>query len=122
MAGRAGRGNLPAELTSFVGRRRELGGVERLLSESRLVTLTGVGGTGKTRLAVRVGAKLRRAFGDGVWFVDLTHVHDSRLAQNIQDPDVLAFLVTATLRLHERGGESPLRDLIGQVADRQLLL
>jgi predicted ATPase/DNA-binding NarL/FixJ family response regulator len=122
MAGRADLGNLPAELTSFVGRRRELGEVKRLLSESRLVTLTRVGGTGKTRLAVRVGAELRRAFGDGVWFVDLTHVHDSRLAQNIQDGDVLAFLVTATLRLREQAGESPLRGLVGQLADRQLLL
>ena len=62
MAGRAELENLPAELTSFVGRRPELGEVKRLLSESRLVTLTGVGGTGKTRLSVRVGAELRRAF------------------------------------------------------------
>ena len=68
----ASGGNLPVELTSFVGRRRELGEVKRLLGASRLVTLTGVGGTGKTRLAARAGAELRRAFPDGVWFVDLT--------------------------------------------------
>ena len=53
--GRVTVGSLPAELTSFVGRRRELGEVKRLLAESRLVTLTGVGGTGKTRLAAAGG-------------------------------------------------------------------
>ena len=63
--GPATAGNLPIELTSFVGRRRELGQVKQRLSESRLVTLTGVGGTGETRLAVRVAAGLRRAFRTG---------------------------------------------------------
>ena len=52
-------GNLPAELTSFVGRRGELAEVRRLLAGSRLVTLTGVGGVGKTRLALRAAAELR---------------------------------------------------------------
>jgi len=62
-----------------------------------LVTLTGVGGTGKTRLALRAGADARRAFGDGVWFVDLTQLHGpGLLTRNMQDPDVLAFLVSAS--------------------------
>ena len=65
---------LPAEVTSFVGRRREVADVKRLLSGSRLVTLTGVGGVGKTRLAYRVAAELRRAFPDGVWPVDLAEL------------------------------------------------
>jgi predicted ATPase/DNA-binding NarL/FixJ family response regulator len=123
VAGRVTLGNLPAELTSFVGRRRELGEVKRLLAESRLLTLTGIGGTGKTRLAVRAGAELRRAFGDGVWFVDLTELRGAVvLTQNLHDPDVLAFLVTATLGLRERGDGSPLQVLAGQLVDRQMLL
>jgi predicted ATPase/DNA-binding CsgD family transcriptional regulator len=62
---------LPAEVTSFVGRRREATDVRRLLSDSRLVTLTGMGGVGKTRLAMRVATMVRRGFPDGVWMVDL---------------------------------------------------
>ena len=77
--GRRGVGNLPAELTSFVGRRDELAEVRRLLSGSRLVTLTGVGGVGKTRLALRAAAGLRRAFGDGVWLVQLDQVRNEAL-------------------------------------------
>ena len=69
----AGRrpGNLPAELSSFVGRREELAEVRRLLADSHLVTLTGVGGVGKTRLALRAAAGLTRAFPDGAWLVRL---------------------------------------------------
>ncbi|WP_433182754.1 ATP-binding protein [Actinoallomurus sp. CA-150999] len=67
----ASAGNLPAEVTSFIGRRHELAEGKRLLSVSRLVTLVGVGGVGKTRLALRVAAGVRRAFPDGVWLVDL---------------------------------------------------
>ena len=72
-------GYLPAELTSFVGRRGELAEVKRLLSVSRLVTLTGIGGVGKTRLALRAAAGLQRAFRDGVWLVQLDQVRDQAL-------------------------------------------
>src|SRR5215469_18440227 len=72
-------GNLPAELTSFVGRRGELAEVRRLLADSRLVTLTGIGGVGKTRLALRAAAGLQRAFHDGAWLVQLDQVHDQTL-------------------------------------------
>jgi hypothetical protein len=68
-----GHGRLPAEVTSFVGRRHELADTRRLLSSSRLLTLTGAGGVGKTRLAVRMAAEVRRTFADGVWFVELAH-------------------------------------------------
>ena len=71
--------NLPAELTSFVGRRGELAEVKRLLADSRLVTLTGIGGVGKTRLALRAAAGLQRAFRDGVWLVQLDQVRDQAL-------------------------------------------
>ncbi|HKS98365.1 MAG TPA: NB-ARC domain-containing protein, partial [Rugosimonospora sp.] len=69
-------GSLPIAVTSFVGRRREIADVRRRLSESRLVTLTGVGGVGKTRLAVEVAEQSRRAFGGRVWMVDLSAVAD----------------------------------------------
>jgi predicted ATPase/DNA-binding CsgD family transcriptional regulator len=71
--------NLPAETTSFVGRRSELAEVKRLLEQHRLVTLTGPGGVGKTRLALRVAAQSQRAFPDGVHLVDLTRVQDHML-------------------------------------------
>ncbi|QSE93761.1 protein kinase [Rhodococcus pseudokoreensis] len=75
----AGTGNLPVELTSFVGRRTELTEAKRLLSASRLVTLTGIGGVGKTRLALRVAANTRRAFADGVCLVELGELRDGTL-------------------------------------------
>src|SRR3954469_19410160 len=81
-------GNLPAGVTSFVGRRHELAGVRRRLATSRLVTLTGAGGVGKTRLAQRIGADVRRGFPDGVWFVGLADLHD---------PDLVAVAVGETL-------------------------
>ena len=70
---------LPAEFTRFVGRRRELAEVKRLLSGSRLVTLTGIGGVGKTRLSLRAAADLRRAFRDGVYLVQLADLQDPAL-------------------------------------------
>ena len=67
------------ELTSFVGRRHELAQARRLLGVSRLVTLTGIGGVGKTRLALRVAAKVQAAFTDGVRIVKLGAVEDDSL-------------------------------------------
>ena len=63
-------GNLPAEATSFIGRRRELADVRKKLTEARLVSLTGPGGVGKTRLATRIAADLGRGFRGGGWLVD----------------------------------------------------
>jgi non-specific serine/threonine protein kinase len=71
------RGNVPADLTSFVGRRADVAEVKNLLATSRLVSLVGPGGIGKTRLVLRVAADLRRAFVDGVWFVELADVADA---------------------------------------------
>ncbi|MEV5541860.1 LuxR C-terminal-related transcriptional regulator [Saccharopolyspora shandongensis] len=81
-------GNLPAELTSLVGRRAEAAEVRRLWSGSRLVTLTGPGGVGKTRLALQVGRTARGAFPDGVWLVALDEV---------TQPDLLASTVASAL-------------------------
>lgn len=82
--------NLPEQFTPFVGRRREVAEVRRLLTVSRVVTLTGPGGVGKTRLALAVAANLQRAFPDGVWFLGLDGIEEqSLLAPHVCD--VLAF-------------------------------
>ncbi|UCC52759.1 MAG: hypothetical protein JSV68_02100, partial [Anaerolineaceae bacterium] len=74
--------NLPAQLTSFVGREREIVEVKRLLETSRLLTLTGPPGTGKTRLGLRVGAEVLNQFADGVYFVELAPINDPALVAN----------------------------------------
>ena len=73
------RGSLPAQYTSFVGRERELRTLLDLVTTNRLVTVTGAGGTGKTRLAVRLGEELQSDFADGVWLCDLAPVADPNL-------------------------------------------
>ena len=106
-------GNLPADVTSFVGRRNELVEVKRLLSDARLVTLTGVGGVGKTRLALRAASSVHRAFGDQVWLVDLAR---------LSDPSLVPQAVAETLQLAETSRRDPLDILADQLRDRQLLL
>ncbi|MGW4478955.1 ATP-binding protein [Rhodococcus triatomae] len=111
--GRVTSGNLPQELTSFVGRRRELTEARHALSTSRLVTLTGIGGVGKTRLALRVAEDARRAFTGGVWFVELGELHDSEL---------VAETVATALGLREQPGLPPLTLLTDHLASRSALL
>jgi predicted ATPase/DNA-binding NarL/FixJ family response regulator len=106
-------GNLPAELTSFVGRRGELAEVKRLLTGSHLVTLTGPGGVGKTRLALRAAVGLRRAFRDGVWLVRLDQLREEAL---------VAQAVAEALGLQDRAGYAPEAALAEYLAGRQLLL
>jgi len=105
-------GNLPAELTSFVGRRREVAEVRRLLSMSRLVTLTGVGGVGKTRLALRAASEFRRAF-EAIWLVDLA---------GLTDPSLVAQTVAATVGLRDRSARAPLSVLSDFLAPQRVLL
>lgn len=105
-------GNLPADVTSFVGRRRELAEIRRLLSASRLVTLTGVGGVGKTRLALRAAAEQRRAF-DSVWLVDLS---------TVTDPALVAETVAATMRVRDESAASPLKALERVLSSQRTLL
>lgn len=78
-AAKAPLSNLPVELTSFVGRRQELRELKRLLTITRLLTLTGSGGAGKTRLALRAAAEMARGFPDGAWFVSLGSIQDPLL-------------------------------------------
>ena len=106
------QGALPAELTSFVGRRSELRETRMLLTASRMLTLTGVGGVGKTRLALRMAAEVRRSFPDGVWFV--------RLA-SLRDPALLPHTIANALGLRQTSAD-PATDLAAYLADRQLLV
>jgi predicted ATPase/DNA-binding CsgD family transcriptional regulator len=108
-----GGGNLPAEVTSFVGRRRELADVKRALSKSRLVTLTGVGGVGKTRVAERVARDRRRAYPYGVWLVELGE---------LPDPALLTQTVLTELGVRGQPSGDALRVLIDSLSGRQLLL
>ena len=73
------RHNLPAQITSFIGREREIRELKQFLNEHRLVTLTGAGGAGKTRLSLEVAAQLLDQFADGVWLAELAPVADSKL-------------------------------------------
>ncbi len=106
-------GNLPCELTRFIGRRHEVAETKRCLSLSRLVTLTGVGGVGKTRLALHAAENVRRAFDDGVWFVELGE---------LGSPALVAETVAAALGLREQSSHLTLTNLQSHLLDRQLLL
>uniref|UniRef100_UPI002AD1F18E ATP-binding protein n=1 Tax=Frankia sp. Cas3 TaxID=3073926 RepID=UPI002AD1F18E len=104
---------LVPDLTSFVGRRRELSEARRLLSVSRLLTLTGPGGVGKTRLAFRLTGERWRAFPDGVWAVELAE---------LDDPELLAYTVIRALGLLDRSNRSVQATLVDHLASRHLLL
>jgi class 3 adenylate cyclase len=106
-------GNLPPPLTSFVGREEELAEVERLLDHTRLLTLTGPGGSGKTRLALRVAADLRTSYEDGAWFVDLSPV---------TDPDLVPAAVAKALRVPEAAGRPVLEEVKDHLRSREPLL
>ncbi len=106
-------GNLPVEVTSFVGRRRELADAKRALSKSRLVTLTGVGGVGKTRVAERLARDRRRAYPHGVWLVELAQ---------LADPALLAQTVLAGLSVRGPSLGDALEALIDFLSSRHLLL
>ena len=105
--------NLPVQLTSFIGREREITDIKRLLSSAHLVTLTGAGGSGKTRLAIEVAHTLGKSFIDGIWLVDLAPLHDPALVPNIV-AQALGLLPVADQPLMEM--------LLGFARSKQLLL
>jgi predicted ATPase/class 3 adenylate cyclase len=106
--------NLPTEPTSFVGREREIARGIELLGRTHLLTLTGAGGTGKTRLAVRIAATVAATFPDGVAFVDLSA---------ISDPALVISTIAAAVGIREEGWERPAREALENlVAERDLLL
>ncbi|WP_373560155.1 hypothetical protein [Rhodococcus sp. ACS1] len=104
-------GNVPCELTSFVGRRREAAETKRLLSVSRLVTLTGIGGVGKTRLALRVADDARRAFANGVWLVGFGE---------LQAPELVEEAVASALGVREQSASGTSSILQRHLHDQQL--
>ncbi|WP_244809735.1 BTAD domain-containing putative transcriptional regulator [Streptomyces sp. So13.3] len=105
-------GHLPAPLTSFVGREREIADVERLTRQARLLTLTGAGGSGKTRLAVEAARRVRSRYPDGAWFVDLTAV-----AEPVMVADAVAKALGLDSDVADRG-----RALVDQLRSRRLLI
>ncbi|MGW5152050.1 protein kinase domain-containing protein [Rhodococcus koreensis] len=112
-ASTGGGGNLPIELSTFVGRRPELAEAKRLLALSRLVTLTGIGGVGKTRLALHVATNARRGLADGVWLVELGELRDGALLEGV---------VAAALGLRPQSTRPLQQVLVDFLAPRELLL
>jgi non-specific serine/threonine protein kinase len=110
---RAKPNNLPLQLSSFIGRERELREIARLLGEHRLVTLTGAGGSGKTRLAIEVGWELVGRMNDGVWRVELAP---------LSDPALVAEAAVTALSLKESKGVSALDTLAEHLGKRETLL
>ncbi len=105
--------NIPVPLTSFIGREKELIEIERLLSTSRLLTLTGSGGVGKTRLAIKTASDSIKKFKDGVFWVDLVSLSDENLI-----PQEIA----QALHLHEMPQESLLETLKSHLKLKDLLI
>ena len=104
---------MPLELSSFVGREKELAEVERLLEDSRLLTLTGSGGCGKTRLALAAAGELSEGFEEGVWLVELAP---------LADPSLVAQAAAATLGVREQPGRSLTEMLSDYLASKKVLL
>ena len=106
-------GNIPTPMTTFVGRRREVAEIERALQGGRLVTLTGPGGTGKTRLALQTSAEIRGSFADGAFFVALAPISEPRL---------VASTIGTVLGIAEAPGRSPVDMIVDHLKDKRVLL
>jgi predicted ATPase/class 3 adenylate cyclase len=107
------RNNLPLQMTPFVGRTAEIADAGSRLAESRLVTVIGPGGMGKTRLAIELAANLLEECADGVWMVELAP---------ISDPDLIASSLLTVVGLREEPGRTALHTLTDHLASRQVLL
>lgn len=115
--------NLPLQLTSFIGRERELNEIKNLIAgigakhasplQIRLVTLTGAGGCGKTRLSLQIGADLIEEFSDGVWLIELA---------SLSDPTLVLQAVASSLGIREQSGRSLTDTLLDYLQSKQLLL
>ncbi len=105
--------NLPLQVTSFIGRERELDEVKALLAKARLLTLLGMGGLGKTRVSLQVAAELMAEYPDGVWFLDLA---------SIRDPALVVSEAAQVLGLREEADRTLIRTVCAHLASRQLLL
>src|SRR5579871_807612 len=107
------RHNLPLQITSFIGRQHELAEITRLLETTRLLTLTGAGGSGKTRLALEAAAGLRGGYAEGAWLVELAPV---------AVPGLVPQTVASAFEIREAPGESVEATLIRTLADQQRLI
>jgi predicted ATPase/class 3 adenylate cyclase len=105
--------NLPAQLSTFIGRDRELSEVRALLESSRMVTLTGAGGCGKTRLSLQVAAEMLDGTGDGVWLVELAA---------ISDPDAVPSAISGALGIAARPGRAVLETLLDVLGPQDILI
>ena len=105
--------HLPVQLTSFVGRTAEIDALRQTLVANRLVTLTGAGGAGKTRLAIQVAGQMAADFGAGAWYVDLAP---------IADPDLVPVAMAGALGLADQPSRSTTDTLIRFVGDRRMLV
>ncbi len=106
-------GNLPAELTSFIGRTRLLSNLKRHLGESRLVTVTGIGGVGKSRTVLRLAHQVRSQYPDGVWFADLAR---------LQDAGMVKHTIASSLRIADQSSRAESESLSEWVGERDMLL
>jgi predicted ATPase/DNA-binding CsgD family transcriptional regulator len=109
----SGPGNVPAELSSFVGRARELAEVRNLLVATRVITLAGPGGIGKSRLALHAAHRLERHFPHGVWIADLAE---------LDGPDLVPYALALSMSVYDRPGESIQDALIAHLRERRLLV
>ena len=106
-------GNLPVQITSFVGREEELARIAKALGQARLVSLTGVGGVGKTRLALEVAAEVIPEYRDGAWLVELA---------GVRDPDAVPDALVTTFGLQPAGGRPATETVLEFLRGKQLLL
>ncbi|MGF6884678.1 putative ATPase/DNA-binding CsgD family transcriptional regulator [Nocardia sp. GAS34] len=104
---------VPADITSFVGRRQDIAAVRQLIRVTRLVTLTGIGGVGKTRLALRVARGVQHTFPEGVCFVELA---------SLKDPALLAHTVIDALGIEEQSARKPMTVLCDYLSRRRMLI
>jgi predicted ATPase/class 3 adenylate cyclase len=105
--------NLPAQVTTFIGRAREMAEAKRLLGTTRLLTLTGPGGTGKTRLSLQVAAEVLDRFPHGVWLIELA---------TFSDPLLVPEAIANAVGIREEHGRQPLDTLVEALRPRHLLL
>ncbi|MFZ1321261.1 MAG: NB-ARC domain-containing protein [Ignavibacteria bacterium] len=105
--------NLPVQLTSFIGKEKEIKIIKKLIAVNRLVTLFGPGGTGKTRLSLQVAAELIDRFENGVWLIELAP---------ISDPELIAQTIANSLGINEQPDQNTIDTLYNYLKDKELLL
>lgn len=105
--------NLPIQLTSFIGREREMAELKQLLNQARLLTLTGSGGAGKTRLSLQVAAELLESFENGIWFVELAP---------LSDPALVPHTVAYVLKVREEPNRLIVETLVNYLHQKRILL